>query len=218
MQRGLVAHGAVAALVQADAGAVEEDLAQVLHDGKAQLVGLAGLGQPRQAVVRAEMVDGGLFDDGLAVRHGVQLRIKAVALDGERALARDEALERNGLHALIQLLKRPRREARQQDHDPLAHAQPDIRARQLGRAAREKHAAILDAHILHVHSPQLVAHEALKAKQARHGHCPTFHCVSSRPNSSDFSSLFLCSIITDSRTDCNGQYSPLPGAEKIEKT
>ena len=62
------------------------------------------------------------------------------------------------------------------------------------------------------------AHEALKAKQARHGHCPTFHCVSSRPNSSDFSSLFLCSIITDSRTDCNGQYSPLPGAEKIEKT
>ena len=94
---------------------------------------------------------------------GVQLRIKAVALDGERALARDEALERNGLHALIQLLKRPRREARQQDHDPLAHAQPDIRARQLGRAAREKHAAILDAHILHAHSPQLVAHEALKA-------------------------------------------------------
>lgn len=38
-----------------------------------------------------------------------------------------------------------------------------------GRAAREKHAAILDAHILHAHSPQLVAHEALKAKQARHG-------------------------------------------------
>lgn len=83
VQRGLVAHGAVAALVQADAGAVEEDLTQVLHDGKAQLVGLAGLRQPRQAVVRAEMVDGGLFDDGLAVRHGVQLRIKAVALDGD---------------------------------------------------------------------------------------------------------------------------------------
>ena len=67
MQRGLVAHGAVAALVQADAGAVEEYLAQVLHDGKAQLVGLAGLGQPRQAVVRAEVVDGGFFDDGLDV-------------------------------------------------------------------------------------------------------------------------------------------------------
>ena len=69
VQRSLVAHGAVAALVQADAGAVEEDLAQVLHDGKAPAGQVAGLGQPRQAVVRAEVVDGGLFDDGLAVRH-----------------------------------------------------------------------------------------------------------------------------------------------------
>ena len=72
VQRSLVAHGAVAALVQADTGAVEEDLAQVLHDGKAQLVGLAGLGQPRQAVVRAEMIDRGFFDDGLAARSAAE--------------------------------------------------------------------------------------------------------------------------------------------------
>ena len=56
------------------------DLADILHDREAELVRLARLGQPRQAVFRAEAVDGGLFGDGLDMSSAVRLFLKQVVI------------------------------------------------------------------------------------------------------------------------------------------
>ena len=75
VQRRKIGLAAVAALVQAHAGGIEKQLHMILHDGKAQLVRFAGLRHPAEAVFLAQPGHGGFFDDGLAVRHGVQLAV-----------------------------------------------------------------------------------------------------------------------------------------------
>ena len=91
----------------------------------------------------------------------MQLGIQAVALDGERALLRDKAFERDRLHALIQLLETPCGKTRKQEHHALAHAQTDIRTRHIRKIAVKKHAAVFYADIFQLHTAQLVADQSL---------------------------------------------------------
>ena len=84
------------------------------------------------------------FDDLLAVGHGKELAVQTVALDGERAVLRDKALERHGLHALEQVLKAVRVEFGQQNHHALAHAAAEVGLRHGGEIALKKNAPVLD--------------------------------------------------------------------------
>ena len=43
--------------MEAGAGGIQKDLADVLHNGEADLIGLAGFGEPAQAVFRAQAVE-----------------------------------------------------------------------------------------------------------------------------------------------------------------
>ena len=175
MQRRLVADGAPTALVQAHAGGIQKDLADIFHDGKPELIGRAGLRQPAQTVVRRHAVDRRLFHDRLAVRHAVQLTVQTVALDGEGGILRKEPLERDGLDALIERLEGERLEARQKDHHALAHAQAQIGARHVGKVAVKEDPTILHAHVFHLHPAQLIAHQSFQPKQAGHRHRYAFH-------------------------------------------
>jgi len=152
--------------VQAHAGGVEEDLDRVLHDGKAQLVGRAGLRHPAEAVLLLQARDGGLLDDGLAVRHRVQLAVEAVTLDGKSSVLRDKLLERERLDALEQLLEAAGLELAEQDHHPLAHAAAEIGAGHVGKFAVKKDAPVLGADVLKIEPAQLVGHQALETEQA----------------------------------------------------
>ena len=171
----LVAHGAVATLVEAHAGGVQKDLADVLHDGKAELVGVARLRQPGQAVFGPQTVYGGLFHDGLAVGDAVALGIQAVALDGEGTVLGDEALQRDGLDTLIEGLETVDGKARQEDHHPLAHAQTHVGPGHSLKIAVKEDAAVLHTDIFHLHTAQLVAHQSLQPEQAGDCHCQSFH-------------------------------------------
>ena len=121
-----VAHGPIAPLVEAQAGGVQEHLADVFHQGKANLVDCAGLRQPGETVLGAQPVHSGLFHDGLAVWHRVELAIETVALDGELAVPGDHRLQRQGLDALVEFFKGAGFKAAQQQHYPFAHAKAQI--------------------------------------------------------------------------------------------
>ena len=133
----------------------------ILHDGKAQLVRLARLRQPAEAVFLAQPRDGGLFHNGLTVRNGVQLAVQAVALDRERAVLRDKVLERHGLHALEQVLKAVRVEFGQQNHHALTHAAAGL-AFAIAAKSPSK-APVLDPDVLRI-QPQFVADQTLQPK------------------------------------------------------
>ena len=67
---------AVAALVQPRAAGVQKDRHRVVSDRELDLALAAALVEEAGAVRLPQPLDGGLFDDGLAVRHAVQLRIE----------------------------------------------------------------------------------------------------------------------------------------------
>ena len=95
----------VSALVQPDAGGVQIDGGDVFPDGKVQGMNGAGFREP------AGMVDGFqpfhrcLFQDGLAVRHAVQLGVQRMSLDREGIVLANPLFQRNAAHALKQLLE-----------------------------------------------------------------------------------------------------------------
>ena len=180
VQRRKIGLAAVAALVQAHAGRVQKQLHMILHDGKAQLIRFARLRQPAEAVFLAQPRDGGLLDDGLTVGNGVQLAVQTVALDGERAVLRDKALERHGLHALEQVLKAVRVEFGQQNHHALAHAAAEVGLRHSGEIAFKKNAPVLDPDVLQIQPPQFVADQTLQPKQARHAESHRIHSFLSK--------------------------------------
>ena len=126
----------------------------------------------------AQPRDGGLLDDGLTVRNGMQLAVQAVALDRERAVLRDEALERHGLHPLKQILKAVRVEFGQQDHHALAHAAAEVGLRHGGEIALKKNAPVLDPDVPQLQPPQLIADEPLESEQARHAKSHRIHVFS----------------------------------------
>ena len=134
---------AVAPLVQAHARSVEEDFAAVFHDRKPDLIRRARLGQPRKPIFRAQPVDRRFFHNRLAVRHGMQLAVQAVALDRERAVLRHEIFQRNFLHALVKVFKALRFELRKQNHHALAHPAAEIRLCHRGKVpVKEKRAGL----------------------------------------------------------------------------
>ena len=71
----VVAHGAVAPLVEPLAGGVQIQLHPVVHDGKLQLVLCPGLREPADAVFFSQTPGGGLFHDGLTVRDAHKLAV-----------------------------------------------------------------------------------------------------------------------------------------------
>ena len=180
MEGSQVGHGPVAPLVEALAGGVEKDLAEVLHDGEMNLVDGTGLRQPAKAVLCAQAVHRRLLHDRLAVRHRVELTVQTVALDGEGALLRHEVLEGDALDALVQLLKGAGLKGGQQDHDPLAGAEAEVGPGHVGEGAVKKNAAVLGADVCHVEAAKLRGGQALQAEETGNAKSEVFHGGSSR--------------------------------------
>ena len=107
----------------------------------------------------------------------MQLAVQAVALDGEGPVLRDEALERQGLDALKQILKAHGAEMAKADHHALAHAAAEVRLRHGGEIALKKYAPVFDADALAAEPLQLVAHEALQPEQTRYAEFQIFHLL-----------------------------------------
>ena len=169
MQRRIVAHGAVAALVQAQTGGVQEHFADILHQGEPDLIDGAGLRQPGQTILGTEPIHGGLFHDALAVGHGVQLAVQAVSLDGKLTVLGNHIFQRQGLDALIQLFEGAGGEAAQQNHNPLTHAQPQVGLGHGIVAAGEEGTAVFHPYIVQLHPSQLIAHQTFQTEQAGNG-------------------------------------------------
>ena len=171
---------AVAPLVQAVARGVEAERDPVLHDGELHLITGGALQEPVQPVDALQALHDGLFDDLLAVRHGKQPGIEAVALDGEGPVLRDDALPRQRARALEQLLKAQRLKAAEIDQHAFADAQVDIGAGDGLRPAGKAHAAVLRGDAGKLHAAQLVGDRPLQPEQAGdgqrivHGRSPVF--------------------------------------------
>ena len=168
-QRGIVAHGPVAPLVQARPGGIQVQDGPVIHNGELELVFIAVLGKPGDAVLLPQPLAGGLFDDGLAVRHGHELAVQAVALHREGAVRGNEGLQRGRQNALEQLLKGLGLEVCQDGQHPLAGAQADVGFGHGRGVSGEGHPAVFRLYILQVQPPQLVCRDALQTEQAGHG-------------------------------------------------
>ena len=180
MQRRKIGLAAVAALVQAHAGRVQKQFHMILHDGKAQLVRLARLRQPAEAVFLAQPRDGGLFHNGLTVRNGVQLAVQAVALDRERTVLRNEALERHSLDTLKQVFKAVRVKLGQQNHHALTHAAAEVSLCHSGEITLKKNAPVLDPDVMQIQPPQFVTDQTFEPKQARHAKSHRIHSFLSK--------------------------------------
>ena len=175
MQRRQIGLRPIASLVQADAGGIEEDLALVLHNRKAELMHGARLRQPGKMIVSAKPVHRSFFCDGLAVWHGVQLAVQTIALDGEGVLLADEGFQGDLFHALVEVLKAVDREPGQQDHDPLAHPAAQVGPGDIRRGPFKKDAPVLDADVLHLHPAHFIADQPLQPKQGGDAQGITLH-------------------------------------------
>ena len=85
-QGGGIALGPIAPLVEPCPGGIQVKLRLVVHNGKLELVQVPVLRQPGNAVLLPQVPGGGLFHNGLTVRHRVELAVQAVALHREAAV------------------------------------------------------------------------------------------------------------------------------------
>ena len=155
----------VAPLVQPVAGGIDAQGDPVLHDGELHLVQRPGLREPADAVHAFQPLHNGLFDDLLAVGHGEQLGIEAVALHGEGGVFGQQTLPGQGPGALKQRIKAQRIKAAQLDQHPFADAQVNIGSCQGGVVSRKIYPAVFRGHIVHVQPLQLVGDRSLQPQQ-----------------------------------------------------
>ena len=107
-----------------------------------------------------------LFDDLLAVRHGVQGAVQTVALHGESPVFRDIPLPGDGLDPLEQLVEGAGGEAAHDQQHPFPEPGTDVGPGQARFIGIEIDPAVFRADIGHVHMAQLIAHQSLQPEQA----------------------------------------------------
>ena len=86
----------------------------------------------------------------------MQLAVQAVALDRERTVLRNEALERHSLDTLKQVFKAVRVKLGQQNHHALTHAAAEVSLCHSGEITLKKNAPVLDPDVLQIQPPQPV--------------------------------------------------------------
>ena len=128
----------------------------------------ATLGKPAELVLGLQPLYNGLFDDGLAVRHRVELAGQAAACHGEGILLSQKPLPGQSLYPLEQLLKGAGGKLPQQQEHPLPKAAAEVGTHHGLPAAGKQHPAVLRLDLLQPHIPQLLGHQALHPKQAGH--------------------------------------------------
>ena len=168
-ERSLHAHSTVAPLVEASPGGVQVQGALVLVQGKLDLVFGSGFRQRLQAIDLAQPAGSGFFHNFLAIRNGVQLGIQTVALYRKLAVPGDEFLPGQGSDALEKGLEAAGGEGAQLEQHPLAAAEIDIEAGQVGDLSPAQHPAVIYLDVLKGKAAQLVAHQALQAEQTGNG-------------------------------------------------
>ncbi len=97
----------------------------------------------------------------------MELRGKRVALHRESGSGRDIVFPGQGLRAFKELVKTACVKAADNKKNALCHTQADICSGYVGFRAGEEDFAVLDRDVLHIKTPQFVAHKSLKSEQAR---------------------------------------------------
>ena len=154
--------------MQAGACGIQIQRHPVVHNGQLELKFCPGLRQPGDPVLFTQTPGGGLFHNGLTVRHTHQRAVQAVALHRELAVSGDELLQRRLVDPLKQLFKGFGLEFCQHQQHPLAGTQAHIGLCHSIHAAGKQHAAILRPDIFYLQPFQLVSGNTLQAEEAGH--------------------------------------------------
>ena len=158
----------VASLVQAVTGGIQHEGHFVFHDGKLDLVHHAGFRQSLQTVHPAQPFGHSLFNDGLAGRNGVELRIDGISLYGELTVLLNKILPGQCLSALEQFLKAAGTEGAQRDEQSSAGAQVNIYPGNICKTAGAQHPAVFRPHILQSQLFQFIGNRTLHTHQGRY--------------------------------------------------
>ena len=163
---GLHGVAAVAALVQAVAGGVQHDLADVLAEHEADLILRAGLGQAGGAVALHQALDHGLLDDALAGRHAGQLAVQRGAGDREGSVGGQQLFPVDGVDAVEQLVEGGGCVGVQEQHHALHGAEVEVGGGDHIRAAPEGQTAVADPDVLGADAAQLKVGRGLAPEKA----------------------------------------------------
>ena len=162
---GQSGHLAIATLVQRRTGGIQHNGGLVLVNRELDLAGRAALLKPGFAVHLPQPLDRRFFDDGLAVRYTVQLRVERPALDREGIHAPDKVLEGQFGCAVKQLGESPGRETAQNDEHTLGRAQIDVCPDHHRKIPFKGDLSVGGLNILAAHPLDLAGEDALQTKQ-----------------------------------------------------
>ena len=165
-QGGIVLLQLIAALVQRCAGGVQEDLAQIVHQGELDLVLGTGFLQPSDVISQFHTLNGSLFQNTLTVGHTMQLGVQGETLDGECIILAQPLFPMDGLHTLEQLVKGLGRIGCQTDEHALAAAQQHIGTGAVIQVTLKEYAAVFCLHVFKALVLQFVGYQTLYAHQA----------------------------------------------------
>ena len=142
---------AIAPLVQSRAAGVDQQCGFIPAQSELHLKGGAGFFKPADMIMAFQPLDDRFFDDGLAIRHAVQLGIQRPAFHRKRVPLTDPTLPRQRFHPFKQLLKAARRKRPHQQLDTLGIARADVRPCQHIGATGKQHPTIFHPHIAGIH-------------------------------------------------------------------
>ena len=117
------------------------------------------------AVGFAHAYSGGLFDDALAVGHGMELRLQRPTLDWEGGVTGQPVLEGYGTHALKELVEAACGEAPQFEQYALGKARPYVCSGKACHIRFKEHAPVFGRDRIHSHMSQFVAERAFQPKE-----------------------------------------------------
>ena len=164
LDRGSVGVLSIATLVQSDAGGVQVDGGNVFSDGKLQWMRRTGFCEPVGVINRLQPFYSCLFDDGLTVRHAVQLGVQSVAFYRKSVILSNPLFQRQRTNALKQFLKVERLELSQLNENTFCCREAEICLGDGLRIAPEQHTSVLCRYIRAADLGNLKAQGALQTK------------------------------------------------------
>ena len=152
--------------MQALAGGIQHDLADILAQHEADLVLRAGLGQNRGMMLVHQALDHSLFDDALAGRHAGELAVQGRAGHREGGIGGQQLFPGDAVHAVKQLIEGGSGVGVEEQHHALHRAQVQVGGSDHLRPARKGQAAIPYPDVLGPDAGQLKFRSCFAAKEA----------------------------------------------------
>ena len=141
--------------MEAVAGGVQHDLADILAEHETDLILCTGLGQAGGAVALHQALDDCLLDDALAGRHAGQLAVQRGTSDRESRIGGQKLLPVDGVDSIEQLVEGGGRIGVEEQHDPLHRAEVEVGGGDHLRTAFEGQTTVADPDVLGTDAAQL---------------------------------------------------------------